>query len=43
MRSIRVWIAAAAALAVMLSGLSASARGEQAGNPVSEWYQACAN
>jgi hypothetical protein len=37
MRSMRVSIAAAVALVVVLSGLSAPARGELAGNAVTEW------
>jgi hypothetical protein len=36
-RSTRVWIAAAVSLVVAVGGLSASARGEPAGNPVTEW------
>jgi PAP2 superfamily len=37
MRSTRIWIAAAVSLALALGGLSASARGDPAGNAVSEW------
>ena len=37
MKSIRVSIAAAVTLVVVLSGLSAPAHGEPAGNAVTEW------
>jgi hypothetical protein len=43
MKSTRVWIAAVVSLVVALGGLSASARGEPAGNAVTEWNLFAAN
>jgi hypothetical protein len=37
MKSTRLWVAAAVALIVVLGGVSAPARGDPAGNPVTEW------